>query len=72
MKYFCAIISELEHLSYFKSETLSKQLHENNRIVQEIFLLFNSDNEDKDDSIIHISSTPAQPINRPVYINYKP
>ncbi|CAF3349777.1 unnamed protein product [Rotaria socialis] len=72
MKYFCAIISELEHLSHFKSEKLSKQLNENNRIVHEIFLLFNSENEDKDDSIIHIGSTPAQPINRPVYINYKP
>ncbi|CAF4725554.1 unnamed protein product, partial [Rotaria sp. Silwood2] len=29
-------------------------------------------NDDKDDSIIHISSTPAQIINRPIYTNYKP
>lgn len=72
VKYFCAIINEIEHLSNFKFEQISKQLNENNRIINEIFLLFNSDNEEKDDSIIHISSTPAQAINRPIYINYKP
>ncbi|CAF1027711.1 unnamed protein product [Rotaria sp. Silwood1] len=72
LKYFCAIIIELEQLSYFKFEQISKQLNENNHIIHDIFLLFNTDNDDKDDSIIHISSTPAQTINRPKYINYKP
>ncbi|CAF1094602.1 unnamed protein product [Rotaria sordida] len=72
LKYFCAIIIELEELNHFKFEQISKQLNENNHIIHDIFLSFNNDNDDKDDSIIHISSTPAQTINRPVYINYKP
>ncbi|CAF4514901.1 unnamed protein product, partial [Rotaria sp. Silwood2] len=72
LKYFCAIIIELEQLNHFKFEQISKQLNENNHIIHDIFLLFNTDNDDKDDSIIHISSTPAQIINRPIYTNYKP
>ena len=72
IKCFSAILSEIEQLNRFKVEQISKQLNENNRIVHELFLLFNHENEDKDDSIIHLSSTPAQPINRPIYMNYKP
>ena len=69
LKYFCAIIFEIEQLNRFKFEQISKQLNENNRIIHELFLLYNYDN---DDSVIHISSTPAQTINHPVYVNYKP
>jgi hypothetical protein len=72
IKYFRAILFEIEQLNRFKFDQISKQLIENNRIIQELFLLFNPDNDDKDDSIIHLSSTPAQIINRPIYINYKP
>ena len=82
LKYFHAIINEIEQLNRFKFEKISKQLNENNRLIHEIFLLINHhDNnnnnnnittDDKDDSIIHLSSTPAQTINRPIYINYKP
>ncbi len=72
LKYFHAIISEIEQLNRFKFEQISKQLNENNRLINELFLLFNHDNDEKDDSIIHLSSTPAQTINRPIYINYKP
>jgi hypothetical protein len=72
IKYFCAIISEIEQLNRFKFEQISKQLNENNRVIQELFLLFNHETDDKDDSIIHLSSTPAQIINRPIYITYKP
>jgi len=72
LKYFHAIISEIEQLNRFKFEQISKQLNENNHIIHELFLLFNHDNDEKDDSIIHLSSTPAQTINRPIYINYKP
>jgi hypothetical protein len=62
--YFHAIIYELEQLNHFKIDQISKQLNKNNEIIQKLFLLFNNN----DDSIIHLSSTPAQPI----YINYKP
>ncbi|CAF0932717.1 unnamed protein product [Adineta steineri] len=74
MKYFCAIVFEIEQLNRFKFDEISKQLNENNRIINELFLLCNThdNNDDKDDSIIHLSSTPAQLINRPIYINYKP
>lgn len=76
LKYFLAILNEIEQLNRLKFEQISKQLNENNRLLQDIFHLFNHDsnnnNDDKDDSIIHLSSTPAQPINRPIYINYKP
>lgn len=72
LKYFCAIISQIEQLNHFKSQQISKQLNETNHIISEILLLINTDNDEKDDSIIHISSTPAQAINRPIYINYKP
>lgn len=72
LKYFLAILNEIEQLNRLKFEYISKQLNENNRLIQELFLLFNHDTDDKDDSIIHLSSTPAQPTNRPIYINYKP
>ena len=70
LKYFHAIIAEIEQLNRFKCEQISKQLNENNRLLHELFLL--TDQDEKDDSIIHLSSTPAQPIHRPIYINYKP
>ena len=41
-------------------------------LYKNFLLLFPHENDDKDDSIIHLSSTPAQTINRPIYINYKP
>ncbi|CAF0924710.1 unnamed protein product [Rotaria sordida] len=70
--YFHAIIYEFEQLNNFKIEQISKQLNKNNEIIQKIFLSFNNNNHHyhqfNDDSIIHISSTPAQPI----HLNYKP
>ena len=63
--YFHAILYELEQLNHFKIEQISKQVNQNNEIIQKLFLLFNNN---PDDSIIHLSSTPAQPI----YLNYKP
>jgi hypothetical protein len=64
LHHFHAIIYELEQLNRFKIDQISKQLNKNNDIIQKLFLLFNNN----DDSIIHLSSTPAQPI----YHNYKP
>ena len=64
LHHFHAIIYELEQLNRFKIEQITKQLNQNNEIIQKLFLLFNNN----DDSIIHLSSTPAQPI----YRNYKP
>jgi len=72
LKYFLAILNEIEHLNRLKFEQISKQLNENNRLIQDIVHLLHHENDDKDDSIIHLSSTPAQTINRPTYINYKP
>ncbi|CAF1319673.1 unnamed protein product [Rotaria magnacalcarata] len=66
--YFHAIIYELEQLNQFKVDEISKQLKKNNEVIQKLFLLFDNSPNIVDDSIIHISSTPAQPI----YINYKP
>jgi hypothetical protein len=65
--YFHAIIYELEQLNHFKIEQISKQLNKNNEIIQKLFLLFNNNPQFNDDSIIHISSTPPQPI----YLNYR-
>ncbi len=62
--HFHVIISEFEQLNRFKIDQISHQLKKNNEIIQKLFLLFNN----QDDSIIHLSSTPAQPI----YLNYKP
>ncbi|UJR36635.1 hypothetical protein I4U23_029354 [Adineta vaga] len=67
IQYFRAIIYELEQLNHFKIEQISKQLNENNDIIQKLFLLFNNNPQFSDDSIIHLSSTPAQPI----HVNYK-
>ena len=64
LHHFHAIIHELEQLNRFKTDQISKQLNKNNDIIQKLFLLFNNN----DDSIIHLSSTPAQPI----YHNFKP
>ncbi|CAF0733514.1 unnamed protein product [Adineta steineri] len=65
--YFHAIIHELEELNHFKTEQITKQINKNNDIIQKLFLLFNNNPQFNDDSIIHLSSTPAQPI----YLNYK-
>ncbi|CAF4784122.1 unnamed protein product, partial [Rotaria sp. Silwood1] len=65
---FHAIIHEFKELNHFKIEQISKQLNKNNEIIQKLFLLFNNNHHLTDDSIIHLSSTPAQPI----YLNYKP
>ncbi|CAF1242081.1 unnamed protein product [Adineta ricciae] len=67
IQHFHAIIYELEQLNQFKTEQISKQLNENNHIIQKLFLLFNNNPQFYDDSIIHLSSTPAQPI----HVNYK-
>ncbi|UJR09493.1 hypothetical protein I4U23_013731 [Adineta vaga] len=72
INYFRAIMFEIEELNRFKFDQVSKQLNENNHIINELFLLFNHEIDEKDDSIIHLSSTPAPPIHRPIYINYKP
>ena len=66
--YFHAIIYELEQLNNFKIQQISKQLNKNNEIIQKLFLLYNNNSHIIDDSIIHLSSTPSQPI----YLNYKP
>jgi hypothetical protein len=68
IQYFHAIIHELEELNHFKIEQISKQLNQNNDMIQKLFLLFNTNQQFNDDCIIHLSSTPAQPI----YVNYKP
>ncbi|CAF0955012.1 unnamed protein product [Adineta ricciae] len=72
INYFRAITWEIEQLNRFKFDHIFKQLNENNRLINELYLLFNYDNDEKDDCIIHLSSTPAPPITRPTYINYKP
>ena len=63
LHHFHTIIAEFEQLNRFKIEQISRQLQKNNQLIQKLFLLFNND-----DSIIHLSSTPAQPI----YQIYKP
>ena len=60
LHHFHAIINELEQLNRFKVDQISKQLNKNNDMIQKLFLLF----DNVDDSIIHLSSTPAQPIYR--------
>ena len=79
INYFHAILAELEALNGFKVEQISQQLKENNRLIDDIRLLVNSkipskeeQEPSKDDSIIHLSSTPAQTVPRPIYVNYKP
>ena len=79
VNYFHAILTECEALNRFKVEQISEQLKENNRLISEIRLLVNSrvttkeeHEPSKDDSIIHLSSTPAQIVPRPIYVNYKP
>lgn len=64
LHHFHAIISEFEQLNRFKIDQITQQLNKNNQLIQKLFLLFNN----QDDSIIHLSSTPAQPI----YQSYKP
>ena len=70
--FFHAILFELEQLNQFKVKQITKHLQENNTLIQNLFndlSLTNNDNVHlPDDGIIHISSTPAQPI----YLPYKP
>ena len=66
--YFHAILYELEQLNRFKIEQISKQLNKNNEIIQKLFLSFHNNHAVNDDSVIHLSSTPAHSI----YLNYKP
>jgi hypothetical protein len=78
--YFQAILVQLEQLNNFKIEQISQHLTDNNRLVEEIHRLCpnqstaNKDEKEsvKDDSIIHLSSTPAPNAPRPIYVNYKP
>ena len=42
IKYFRAIITEIEELNRFKFEQISKQLNENNRIIQELLVIISS------------------------------
>lgn len=62
MKYFQAIIKEFEYLNQLKIDQITKQLNENNQLIQKLFLLFHTD-----DSVIHLSSKPAEI----TYVNYK-
>ena len=63
--FFHAILSQIEHLNRFKIEEISKCLNENNRLIENLFI---DEISTSDDGIIHISSTPAQPI----FLPYKP
>ena len=76
IEYFHLIVDELEQLNRFKIDQIRRQMKENNRLIDEIRRLWTSKDESiepaKDDGIIHLSSTPAQTVPRPIYINYKP
>ena len=76
---FHAIVAELEALNRFKVEQISEQLKENNHLIDEIRLLVNSkittkeeQEPNKDDMIVHLGSTLAQIVPRPIDVNYKP
>ena len=62
---FHAIVSELEQLNQFKVEQISKQISKNNALIQKLLSAFDRTPECADDSIIHLSSTIAQPTYRP-------
>lgn len=66
--FFHAILSELEQLNQYKIKEISKQLEENEKLLAKLFCDEPSDEECQDDGIIHLSSTPAQPI----YLPYRP
>ena len=73
--YFHAILAELQCLNRFKIEQITAQLKANNHLIEQIHLLLDLKDEtdsNKDDGIIHLSSTPAQTSARPIYLNYKP
>ena len=75
--YFHAILCELEELNHFKIKQISKHVQENNALMQKLFSQIQTthhpheqpEQKEQDDvAIIHLSSTPAQPI----YLSYKP